>query len=287
MKLKKKAILYLEGMLNEEERVQFINDIKNRPDIHEFIQEYRWLESRLNKYLDQKNNPDGKEKKETDLDDLTRADIDKYLKYHQNKNKDREKEFLAMLTQNRLERENASVKNYSFILNIAASIALLALIIGGLLHVINVNKSKEYNSNIFAEYFSPWEDGNIREYESSFVIIENNGLNLTKKGQDISTDQLNTILRSDRMSSEDILLISILLIQENELSMAETYLKDILEKSAGKLSESARYYLSLLYIRKGALDKSIQNLEIICEENGGYSDVSCKLLGTLNKKNLD
>ena len=56
MKLKKKAILYLEGMLNDEERVQFINDIKNRPDIHEFINEYRWLESRLNEYLEHKDN---------------------------------------------------------------------------------------------------------------------------------------------------------------------------------------------------------------------------------------
>ncbi|MGC9341926.1 MAG: hypothetical protein ACP5E3_04440 [Bacteroidales bacterium] len=287
MKLKKKAILYLEGMLNKEERDKFITDIKKKPDIHDFIKEYRWLESRLKEYTEQKNKPKGNKKKEVDLDDLVQSDIDKYLKFYQPENPGREKDFLNKLNQSRLNREKKPGRSYGLILNIAATVALIALLIAGLIHVNKNNRNNEFNSNLFADYFTPWEDGNIKEYKSSFVTIDKNSLNLTEEGKNISKYHLNTILRSNRMSNEDLLMISVLLIQENEESIAESYLLDIIEKSQDQLAISARYYLSLLYIKHGAIDKSIQNLEILCNENNSYTSLSCKLLGTLDKKNLD
>lgn len=285
MKLKKKAILFLEGMLNKKEGDEFLDKIRNRIDIQHFMKEYEWIDSRLKIYFNQKEKVKDGGQRDSDLNQMVNQDILKYHKYYSSGDYEDEEMFLAKLKHITSSPEKKSGKSIGLILNIAASIVFMAIIIAAVTNLVKHNRAEKHNLRLFTEYFTPYEDKLVLDFDSDYIIKNNHSLNFSEKGEFLDKQNLTPLLRSDRMNPEDILLISIILIQENELELAKSHLSDILEKSNDSITESARWYLALVFLRQGNLDKSSQNLEILCKENTSYTSKSCKLLGIINKKN--
>lgn len=286
MKLKKKAILFLEGMLSKEEEDNFRNNIKNEPEIQEFLHNYSGIEEGLHAYLQNKYSPGKKQPPKDDLDNSTHKDIQKYLIDYDKSYSEKEKNFLNKLRKIS-KGPQKKTGNFGIILNIAATIAFVALIVAGILHFINSKRLLKDNDVLFAENFQPLNDDYLKQVNSAFVVLDSGKLNLTEKGQTISEKSLNSVLRDGNMSQEDILLIAILLIQKGEFEIASEYLSDIIERSQEPLNHSARWYMSLIDIKEGKLVEASIILEILCQDYGQYGPRACQLLETLDKKNLN
>jgi hypothetical protein len=287
MKLKKKAILYLEGMLNKEESDEFLKKIKTRTDIQDFMKEYRWIDSKLKSYSIPKQAHENGDNEDPDLNRLAIKDIHKYYKNYKCRDRENEEEFILKLNQIPSFTQKKAGINLGFFLNLAATLAFLAIIVTAIIHIVRNTRAEEYYSNLFAEYFTPYYDIQVQQIDSEYVIRGNNSLDLSERGKIIDKQNIVTLLRSDRMDIEDMLLISIILIQEDELVLAGSYLSGIIEKSDSSIAESARWYLALIHLRQGNTEEAVLNLEVLCNENSSYTAKSCKLLGTLYKKSLD
>jgi len=277
----------VEGILDKEKIKKFEKEIKKRPDIREFIKTYRWLDANLKIYFSQKE-------KESEFDneyqrnDEIKNDIYKYLVNYEKKDNDPESGFLEVLNKCCHPGKQKFRINYNLLLNIAASGVFIFLIISAILNFSGTSYNEKNGNMIFNDNFSPAEDPNIENLNSFYVTLINadkNKGNPSKRHFQIS--ESTTILRNGSVNSEDLLLISLALMEKEEFGMAEIYLKELLNDPDINIKNSARWYLALTEIKTGQYEKAIRNLNFLCEKKNSYMKPSCTILKTLKEKNID
>ena len=69
--------------------------------------------------------------------------------------------------------------------------------------------------------------------------------------------------------------------------MAEVYLEDIIKNVESDIVSAARWYISLICIKEGSIEKTKNHLNILCQDNSNYRTNACNLLKTLQEKNID
>ncbi|MFW5820639.1 MAG: hypothetical protein ACOCWA_05075 [Bacteroidota bacterium] len=287
MKLKKNAILYVEGILDKEKIRKFEKEITKRPDIREFIKTYRWLDANLKIYFSQVEKESEFENGYQRNDEI-KNDIHKYLVNYEKKDNDPESRFLEILNNCYHPGRQKFRANYNLLLNIAASGFFIFMIISAILNFSGTSFNQKNGNQIFNDNFSPAEDPNIENLNSSYVTIYNvdkNNVNPSKRGFQIS--ESTTIMREGSVNSEDILLISLALMEKEEFGMAEIYLRDLLNDPDVNIKNSARWYLALTEIKTGQYEKAFHNFNFLCEKKNSYMKPSCTILKTLKEKNID
>lgn len=286
MKLKKKAVLYAEGMLDKKDRKSFKKKIEKKPEIQRFLNEYLWLEAGLKKYFRHKKESNSKENGKK-LDEEIKKDINKYFKNYNTGNPDREKDFISILNKAAGKNEKISGNIYSLILNIAATIVFIFLIIAAVVHFSEDNARKQIGEQLFTENFQPAKDENILNMQSSYVKAESGKLVLNESPGSSLNNEFNTVLRNAGISMEDLLLVSLALIENGETSLARIYLTDIAEIPDPEYHYPAIWYLAVLEIKDANYEKAILKLKQLCESNNSYTYNSCELLKTLDKNNIN
>lgn len=273
--------------MNNEEQRKFKRKIAKRPDIQEYMRKYRWVKDRLKVFLCNK----GQTSSCSDeyLDKLANKDIDKYLWNYKPSDTDteRENQFIEILNHCSGKTKKTFGDKYGFIMNLAASIAFIAVIIAAGIHFSRMKDNQHYGDALFTQYFQPYEDQVLTELNSSYNNFAPVKPGINSDNHIFHNEELKTILRNSDMKKEDILMISVSLIENEEYSLAHLYLHDLLEDADTKITNAARWYLALLDIRKGKYKKAGQNLNLLCNSNNFYTRESCYLLENLKKKTID
>ncbi len=286
MKLKKKAVLYAEGMLDKKDRKSFKKKIETKPEIQKFLNDYMWLEAGLKKYFRHKKESKSKENVKK-LDEEIKKDINKYLKNYKTGNPDREKDFISILNTAAGKDEKNSGNIFSLILNIAATIVFIFLIIAAVVHFSENNVKKQTGEQLFTENFQPAKDENILNMQSSYVKAESGKLIFSESPGSFLNNEFNSVLRNAGISMEDLFLVSLALTENGETSLARIYLTEIAENRDPEYYYPAIWYLALLEVKDANYEKAILKLRQLCESNNSYANASCELLKTLDKNNIN
>jgi len=266
MELKTKADKYFDGLLSKKERKEFDKEIKNNPEIKEYLNQRRILEARLSEYYSDDKN----------LDKEVKKDIEKYL-HNYNEDSDRDIAFKNILAD--ISKENEKKKQFlnPFILNLAAAIALLMIIgIGFSNYFIKNSKEKEY-LNLYTQYFDPDND-----FKSE--SLQDLGFDRSKYSpfESSSASDLNarfkSILRNESYDDKSLVYISVLLMENGENELAISQLNEILHYASPPLSDLALWYYSLANLKIGEINTATDNLSILCKARNEYSDRACELL---------
>lgn len=286
MKLKKKAVLYAEGMLDSNDRKKFKKKIKKRPDIQSFIKDYKWVEAGLEQYVKynktSRSNEDSKE-----LDEEVIEDINKYLINYRSGSPDHEKDFLSELNNITATDKRNTGRIYSLVLNLAASFLFIVLIISAMMHFSKINEKKNIGEQLFKENFQPAKDENILSIKSAYVITEAGKLVFNSSQDSFLDKELNTILRNNETEKNELLVISLALIEKEDFSLARLFLQDLVDNHDPRFYNPARWYLALLEIKLANYEDAIMILSQLCESKNSYAPSSCELLKSLDKNNID
>ena len=287
MKLKKKTILYLEGMLNKNQEEEYKRDIQNRHDLTEFIRIYRWIEKKLKLYFNQYPKEDSVLAYEREINRAAIADIQKYLKNYTSPPLADEEIFLKKVREASGSNKSFFHRNSSLIVNVAAGIALAALITSALLHIYTTRKNLKVQTQLFTHYFQPMQDPYLKTLNPDLYAIPGNEVKNPTGRNSGTLPEYGLILRNGHVKPEDLLLASAILIQKDELIMAETYLKGLLEDTVPPLSDAVHWYMAMLKLNEGKAAEAVHYLKVLCKKSSGYSVSSCAILQALEKMGLD
>ena len=286
MKLKKKAILYMEGMLDKKEEKKFLKELRNRPDIEQFMNTYHWIDGGLDLYFDHYHTKEN-EKNINDIDEIAIKNIEKYLVNYKPSGQNNEQEFRKRLNHVMHEEKKHSTFHLGFILNIAASLAFIALIIAGMIHFSEVKRSRRFQQGLYANYFKPKEDNFLKSLDTDFSLpTDPENKNIESENFLSHSDEL-MILRDGNTSPQDVLILSVSLILKKDYALADEYLTGLADINIPQVSDAARWYLSLSKIEQGDIKKAMHYLQILCSESLLYKEHSCELLKNLENKATD
>ncbi len=272
MDLKNRADKYLEGLLSDSEKVIFENDLKNNLEIREYVQRRKLLDEKLDEYF-QGN---------TRIDRKTKQDILKYLQHYDNIKSDKESKYIDILDKLSKEKTKTRFISKSFMFNLAATIALLVIIgIGISSKFMQFNNKNKY-ADLFTQYFQPENDfyfpgmdsANIQD--TKYPVSEN--FNPTQL-----YDQFNNIVRSGSYNDISLVYISLLLVDKGEEDKALEQLEDIMLNAGPTVSDISRWYYSLLNLKMGKKNISLNNLRIICSGSNEYSERACSLIKDISE----
>lgn len=272
MELKTKADKYFDGLLSKKERKEFEEEIKNNPEIKEYLTQRKILETRLSEYYSNEKN----------LDKEVKQDIEKYLNNY-TENTEREIVFKNILRD--LSRENEKNKRFlnPFILNLAAAIALLMIIgIGFGNHFIKNSKQKAY-LNLYAQFFDPDNDFKSESFQVLGIDSIYNSHFESSNSSDLN-DKFKSILRNESYDDKSLVYLSVLLMKSGDDELAISQLNEILYYASPPLSYQALWYYSLANLKIAEVKIATENLSILCKAKNEYSSRACELLKLIADK---
>lgn len=274
-------------MLDKNQEKEYKRDIQNRHDLAEFIRIYRWIEEKLKLYFNQYPKEDSNLAYEREINRAAIADIEKYLKNYTVPPKANEEIFLKKIREASASKKSFFLRNSSLIVNVAAGIALAALITAALLHSYTTRKNLKVQKQLFAHYFQPMQDPYLKTLNPDLYAFPGNEVKNPADRNSSALPESGLIFRNDQVKPEELLLVSAILIQKEELGMAETYLKGLLEDTVPPLSDAVHWYMAMLKLNEGKAVEAVHYLEVLCKKSSGYSVSSCAILEALEKMGLD
>ncbi|MCF8380473.1 MAG: hypothetical protein K9H49_12910 [Bacteroidales bacterium] len=266
MDLKTEADKYFDGLLSRKERKKFIKEIKNNPEIKEYLSQRKFLEAKLSEYY----------AKEKNLNKEVEHDIQVYFKnypYHSKSEKEF-KDILASLSAP--ERKKRKISN-QLLLNLAAALALLIIIGFGFANRFLQNKNQKKYLNLYAQFFEPDNDFS----SDSIHFIGNESLSysqLASFNSDIINEKFSNIVRSGTYDDISLVYLSVLLIKNGDEKLALSHLNEIMEFANSEVSDLARWYIALINLKVSEIDAAIENLTILCDGSSVYKEKACELL---------
>ena len=270
MDLKTKADKYIEGLLSENEKLIFEEEMKNNLEIREYFKKRKQLNRKLAEYFQANISGD------TEAD----KDIKKYLHTYENDTKSKESEYIDILNKLSESGTQNQLFSKSFLFNLAAAIALLIIIGIGFSNRYIQHNTKEKNSNIFAQYFEPEKD--FYFIDSITDSLQNQEYLMTQNYYpDQLYNQFNSIVRSGSYNEISLVYISVLLIQKGEEDKALEQLEDIMLNAGTTVSDISRWYYSLLNLKLGKTNISLDNLHLLCAGTNSYSERACLLINEI------
>ena len=270
MDLKTKTDKYIEGLLSENERLIFEEEMKNNLEIEEYFKKRKLLNKKLSEYF--QANISG--------DIEAEEDIRKYLHTYENDNKNKEKEYLDILKKFSEEGTQNRLFSKSFLFNLAAAIALLIIIGIGFSNRYIQHNTKEKYANIFAQYFEPEKDFHFSDSISNSLQNQDYLMSQEFNPAQLYT-QFNSIVRSGSYNEISLVYISILLIQKGEEDKALKQLEDIMLNAEINVYDISRWYYSLLNLKIGETNISLENLRLLCKGTSSYSERACLLINEI------
>ncbi len=318
MNLSEKIDLYLDGLLTHEERRAIEKKIEDDPEFAMQVQDLKKMEiiiSNLLQYPDseitgiQSNsqnfpNQPGKSvspvltpasyqkipnaseaalnppEQLTTLQELEiKDDLYKYHDHFPPGKESGEEKLSILLRANSGQSKEKPHLHLMFFLNIAASIGLLIVLTAGIVYVIKEHRMNKNLDFLFTNYFHPEDDAGLSPIiaEAGFSSFNDVKLRFNHKG-DIS----KSASRNNEWESVDLLLQGILFIEPGEYDAAINNLLIAMESGDPQLSEAAKWYYSLLLIKKKNLPKAIIILREISTSASSYSTRAKLLVESLS-----
>ena len=272
MDLKNRADKYIEGLLSDSERIIFENDLKNNLEIREYVQRRKLLDKKLDEYFQ------GNSK----IDRNTKKDIQEYLHHYDTVKSDKEAEFINILDKLSKEKTKTRFISKSFILNLAATIALLVIIGIGLSNKFTQSNNKNKYADLFTQYFQPENDFYFPDMDSATIQSKKYPVSENFNPTQLY-NQFNNIVRSGSYNDISLVYISLLLVDKGEEDKALEQLEDIMLNAGPSVSDISRWYYSLLNLKIGKKNTSLNNLHIICSGSSEYSERACSLIKDISE----
>ena len=272
MNLKTEADKYFDGLLSKNERRIFRKNIKNNPEIRDYLDQREFLEVKLREYFLDKE----------DIDKTTENDVKDYLKNYIGNN-ERETEFKAIISSlSKSKNKNRLIFNPTF-LNLAAAIALFIIIGIGLSNMFIKNSKQGKYLELYTQYFEPEKD-----FYSETISLNNHDTVKYSFYDTYSPSELNdkfyNIVRSGSYNDESLVYFSVLQLKKENYDLAITQLKEILQYASPPVSDMAYWYFSLANLKIGKKKTAIENLTYLCAGNSEYMEDACELLNKIANK---
>jgi hypothetical protein len=142
-------------------------------------------------------------------------------------------------------------------------------------------------TQLFAQYFQPMQDPYLMTLNPDLYAFLGDEVKNHKGRNSRTLPESGLIFRNNHAKPEDLLLVSAILIQKDELIMAETYLKGLLEDTAPPLSDAVQWYMAMLKLNEGKAAEAVHHLKVLCKKSSDYSVSSCSILQELEKIETD
>lgn len=271
-----KVILYLEGMYDGERGKDIRETINSKPRIRKFVENYRFVDFYLPGYfIYRKQIRD----QESDSDFQVSLDIKKYLTDYQTKNKSEEENFLEKLNQlfssaahEKTKKEKKKSRKLGFHIFLSAAAVLSVALI--LLHSTGIFSTRmeipALHAQVFTNAFTPARDEYLKEFNSRFLRMEENRLEVTGENKEYFRPENFPVTRSNSIKQSDMLLLSIYYMQEREYEAAISHLHDIVLNSTANLQHVAMYYYTIAHIALDRREEAVKYLNIIIQTDSPY-----------------
>ena len=275
MNIQKKIELYIEGQMNKEQIDEFEGLLQNDSILANEVAQKKKLHDLLSKKLKYESptllnipNTDINRIQELSIDD----DLDQFFYNYEGEISKEEKELISFLRNKRSGNDESKNKKNRLFLGIAASLVLLLTLSIGLKKLVTFKMNNNISQAIFKEYYQPETDPNILEIIPQNYKFKKNILINNNSGKKAELKINFEALRSGEKSEEELINISIVLIQDRKYQLASSNFESLLNCENEKISTMAKWYYTLLQIKLKNPEIAIEYLEMIENSNSGYAD---------------
>ena len=236
---------YFEGNLDDKEKEKFDKELKTNPDLQEAYQLQKNLGTLLvdDKLIQLKKT----------LDDIHKKSVNRSL----------------------------TIKTFRPWIKWVAAILLIAVI--AVWYFYN-NSAKKITQPLFYEHFAPYNiagDSNLYA-NTKDTLTYNMGLEAYLKGNyKDSYDILDKIKHNNPENFHATFLSGICAIELDYLRVAEESFIHIIRSDIKNLWYHAKWYLSMVYLKKGEIKKVKNSLQDLVDKNTLYKDKALKILSCL------
>jgi hypothetical protein len=286
MNIQEKIELYIEGQMSAEEIQDFEEILQKDVDLAHEVEQNIKLHDMLKKKLKYKSPslqgfPENELSKteELSIDD----DLDNFLFNYEGEISNEEKKLIQFLENKKKENKVTDSRGIGLYLSIAATITLLLIFSISVKKLVNQHINKNISQTIFSEYYQPSSDPNLLEILPEEVIFQENILIIKANGKKAGAEMSFEFMRSGEETNEELMNLSIIGIQNNELKIASSNLQLLMNVDNEKLALMSQWYYTLLQIKLKNFGTAKEYLKKIEKSNSIYSERAKEILFRLSK----
>ncbi len=279
---------YIEGLLTGEEKKIFEQEIRDDPELAWIIRERRSLLSMLSAKFRYPSRALSRDQGGKIVDDIRELEMDDDLYrfyYHYDEKGEAAGSLKHLILHTDDQVPAGSVSFTHIIVNIAASLLLLAVLSAGFIRLIQRNRTDHAGKNIYAAWFRPGSDANVKRLmeneKSVFGEMYSDHLN---GGSPTFPEIYPQSYRNSESGNGGFLVYAIRKMQEGNLPTAENIFQNIALNTSGEYSDLTKWYYALTLLGTGKTAEAKKIFEILCRGKGDYSSNSCKILADFPEK---
>ena len=279
---------YIEGLLTGEEKKIFEQEIRDDPELERMVRERRSLLSMLSTKFRYPSRTVSRDQGGKIVDDIRELEMDDdlyrfYYHYDEKAEATASLKHLILHADDQLPAGSASFTH--LIVNIAASLLLLAVLSAGFIRIIQRNRTDHAGMKIYAAWFRPGSDANVKRLmeneKSVFGELYPDYLN---GGSSAFPEIYPQFYRNSESGVGGFLVYAIRKMEEGNLPTAENIFRSIAPNSSGEYSDLTKWYYALTLLGTGKTAEAKKIFEILCHSKGEYSSNSCKILAEFPEK---
>lgn len=267
-------IKYLSGEMTPEESEKFKKELSGNSELQSEFESVSAIWSEIRQHLQLKEKPDSAERELLIAEILAEHDV---RLYGEKPETNKEKAFRKKLNQSMIDAEKPVTQKRKIPPRIYSMVSLMAAaVIAVMVMIVRPTPDIE---ELTLSYYQPATDQIFSDVSGASRSGVASAMALFKQGNYAAarSQAFEEMIKYPDISEIQI-LYALTCYESGNFSEAESHLLAIVDSKTGEAVASAKWYMSLLYLKTGDTGKAESVLEKLKSEDGNYQKKASKLL---------